>query len=266
MIERKLEKLKEIILSYEKLAIGFSGGVDSSLLSVVASEVLGKNFMAITINGDMISKEELIVAKRITSIYNINHVIIDVDIDEIPYFKENPLDRCYYCKKALFTMIKNKALESSIDLIADGTNIDDLGDYRPGLRAIEELKVVSPLREAGLTKEDIRKISKIYNLETWNHPSAACLASRIPYGTSIDKKSLELIGKSEEYIKSLGFEVVRVRKHNELARIEIGKLELSKLLNELMIDKINMKLKEYGFKHVALDLNGYKMGSLNADI
>lgn len=266
MIDKKIEKLKEVILSYENLAIAFSGGVDSSLLSVIAHEVLADKFIAITINGDMISKEELIIAKRIASNYSINHIILEVDIDDIPKFIENPVDRCYHCKKALFTMIKDRAKLEGFNYVADGTNIDDLGDYRPGLQAIKELKVVSPLREAGLSKEDIRQISKKYNLETWNHASAACLASRIPYGSSIDKESLELISKSEEYIKNLGFKVVRVRKHDDLARVEIGKLELQEALDEDIINKINLKLKEFGFKHVALDLNGYKMGSLNTDI
>lgn len=263
MINKKLEKLKQIILSYKKFALGFSGGVDSSLLAVISAEVLGENFLAITINGDMISGEELEVAKRITSAYNIRHKIIEVDIDKIPMFKENPLDRCYHCKKALFTMISNEAIKEGASIIADGTNIDDLADYRPGLKAIEELKVVSPLREAGLTKKEIREISKIYNIETWNHSSAACLASRIPYGDSIDKQSLKLIALSEEYVKSLGFKVVRVRKHGDLARIEIGKLEISNVLSEKIIFDINLKLKEYGFKYVTLDLSGYKMGSFN---
>ena len=266
ILDKKLDKLKEVILSHEKFALGFSGGVDSSLLSLVASQVLGDNFMAITINGDMISSEELVVAKRIASKYNINHLIIDVDIDHIPMFKDNPSDRCYYCKKSLFTLIKNKALEAGIEKISDGTNVDDLGDYRPGLKAIEELKVISPLREAGLTKEDIRNISKMYKLETWDHASAACLASRIPYGTRIDKESLKLVAKSEDYIKSLGFRVVRVRKHDDIARIEIGKDELNKALDSNVVDLINAKLKSYGFKHVSLDLNGYSMGSLNSSV
>lgn len=265
MLNEKLIKLKEIIAAYGKLALGFSGGVDSSLLSVIASEVLGDKFIAITINGDMISKEELIIAKKVASTYNINHKIIEVDIDQIPKFNENPTDRCYYCKKALFTMIIDKGNEYDIDIIADGTNIDDLLDYRPGLEAITELKVVSPLKEAALSKDDIRRISKMYNLETWDHSSAACLASRVPYGDIIDKKSLRLIGKSESFIKSLGFKVVRVRKHGDLARIEVGKLELKNLFEESIIEKINMELKKYGFKHVALDLNGYMMGSLNTD-
>ena len=265
MISQKLDKLKTIISSYGKMALGFSGGVDSSLLAVIANEVLGENFLAITIDGDMISEGELEVAKRISSTYAIKHVIIDVDINDIPNFKKNTEDRCYHCKKSLFNMIKNKAIENEISIIADGTNTDDLADYRPGLKAIKELRVVSPLREAGLSKDDIRKISKMYNIETWNHSSAACLASRIPYGDIIDKKSLELIGKSEEYIKSLGFKVVRVRKHGDMARVEIGKLELYKALDESIISSINIKLKEYGFKHVSLDLNGYKMGSLDTD-
>lgn len=263
MIQEKLQRLKEIIKDYNKLVIGFSGGVDSSFLLAVSKEVLGNNVIAVTINGEMNSKSELDTAKKIAERLGVNHIMIDVDLDTVPFFRDNPVDRCYHCKKALFGKIKDTAHSKGVSIIADGTNIDDLSDYRPGMKAILELDVQSPLKEAGLTKEDIRILSKELGLETWNHSSAACLASRIPSGDRIEDDHLKMIDKSEVYIKSLGFKVVRVRKLKDIASIEIGSQELYKVLDLDLMNSISKNLKSYGFKKVVLDIDGYKMGSMN---
>lgn len=263
MLQEKLQRLKEIIKDYNKLVIGFSGGVDSSFLLAVAKEVLDNNVIAVTINGAMNSKAELEIAKKIADRLEVNHIMIDVDLDTIPFFRENPSDRCYHCKKALFSKIKDTATSNGVSIIADGTNVDDLSDYRPGMKAILELGVQSPLKEAGLTKEDIRILSKNLGLETWNHSSAACLASRIPSGDHIEDKHLKMIDRSEEFIKSLGFKVVRVRKLKEVASIEIGSDELYKALDLNIMKIMSENLKSFGFKKVVLDVDGYKMGSMN---
>lgn len=263
MLQAKLNKLKEIIYGYGSLAIGFSGGVDSSFLLAVSKEVLGENVIAVTISGAMNSKSELETAKLLASGLNVKHIMLGVELDDIPLFRENPRDRCYHCKKALFSKIQEEAFENNIKIVADGTNVDDLSDYRPGMQAIIELGVKSPLKEAGLNKEDIRELSREMGLETWNHSSAACLASRIPTEDYITDADLKMVDKGEEFIKSLGFKIVRVRKIKDLASIELGTEEVEKVLDKKVLNSISIYLKSIGFKKVALDLDGYTMGSMN---
>ena len=188
---------------------------------------------------------------------------LEVDNFKVEKFIENNSDRCYHCKKEVFKVVKEIAAKHNIKYVLDGTNLDDLSDFRPGLKALEELDIISPLKECGLTKDDIRQLSKDMELNTHNKPAFACLATRIPYGTKITKELLKKIEKSEEYLISVGFKQFRVRAHNDIARIEVGKDEIHKFFNEDLLNKTNKKLKEIGFKYVTLDMAGYEMGSMN---
>lgn len=262
-IDQKYELLKDKLRKMERVVIAYSGGVDSNFLLKVASDVLGKNVVAVTIYAMMHSKRELNEAIEYTKQFDVEHKVIEVENFNEKGFIENGIKRCYYCKSAVFKMIKDFADNKNIDYILDGTNMDDLGDFRPGLKALEELNIVSPLKESYLTKQEIRILSKRLNLDTYNKPSFACLASRIPYGDKITKEKLKLVEESENYISDLGFKQYRVRLHGDLARIEVGKDEINKFFDDEIMKNVDNKLKEIGFKYVTLDLNGYQMGNLN---
>jgi len=259
----KLKKLKKYIRELDNLAVAFSGGVDSTLLAKVAADELGQDTIAITISGPQHSKSEIEEAKEFAKELGINHEVIEIEKIENEDLIYNPEDRCYICKKDVFSIIKERAKKKGITNIIDGTNVDDLGDYRPGLKAIKELDVISPLKEVGLTKSDIREISKELNLPTWNKPAFACLITRIPYGEKLTNEKLRLVEQAEEYIKSLGFNQYRVRYHNGIARIEVLKEDLPKFFDVNMMKKVSDKLKNIGFKYVTLDMEGYKMGKMN---
>ena len=261
--EEKLAVLKENMASMQSLALGYSGGVDSTFLMVIANEVLGKNFLAVTAASPTYSQREQIEAIKLAERLGVQHLLIDVEPFDIPGYGDNPPDRCYLCKSQLFTCLWGIARERGIEHVADGSNVDDLGDYRPGLIALQELGVSSPLMEAGMGKEDIRLLSRDMGLPTWDKPAAACLASRFPYGQRIDREQLARVEKAEDYLVGLGFKQVRVRVHNDLARIEVGPEELTRLVNPELMDRINRELKQLGFRYVAMDLQGYRTGSLN---
>ena len=258
-IDEKYELLKSKLKDMGKVVIAYSGGVDSNFLLKVASDELGKNAIAVTIHAMMHSYREMEEAKEYTKQFGVKHEVIKVDNFDEKGFIENSKKRCYYCKCAVFNMIKDYAAKN----VLDGTNLSDLGDYRPGLKALEELNVVSPLKDSGLTKEEIRILSHRLNLKTYNKPSFACLASRIPYGDKITKEKLKLVEEAENYLQDLGFRQYRVRLHNDIARIEVAKDEMNKFFDDEMMKNVHNKLKEIGFKYVTLDLNGYQMGSLN---
>lgn len=262
-INEKYELLKYKLKNMGKVVIAYSGGVDSNFLLKVASDVLKENVLAVTIYAMMHSSREIEEAKQYAKKFNIKHEIIKIDDFNEKGFIENGPKRCYYCKSAIFNIIKEYAEKNGIKYILDGTNLDDLGDYRPGLKALEELKIVSPLKDVQLTKSDIRILSKNLGLETYKKPSFACLASRIPYGCEITKEKLKLVEESENYLQDLGFNQYRVRIHNDMARIELGKDEIQKIFNLNIIKKIDEEFKKIGFKYVTLDLNGYEMGNLN---
>ncbi|ADQ46353.1 PP-loop domain protein [Caldicellulosiruptor kronotskyensis 2002] len=266
-LQEKYEKLKNYIKSLGSLAIAYSGGVDSTFLVKVAYDVLGDRVIAVTATSSTYPKRELNDAITFIKQIGAKHIVIESEELEIEGFNKNPVDRCYYCKKELFEKIWKVAKAHGIEYVADGSNFDDLNDFRPGMKAACELNVVSPLKVAGLTKEDIRKLSKELGLPTWDKPAFACLSSRIPYGERITKEKLSMIEKAEEYLIGLGFKQVRVRYHQDkLARIEIGKDEMEKFLDIKLIENVRNKFKELGFLYITLDLEGYRTGSMNLSL
>lgn len=261
---KKFESLKSYIKELGSLAIAYSGGVDSTFLVKVAHDVLGDKAIAVTATSSTYPKRELDEAINYIKQIGARHIIIQSEELEIEGFHKNPIDRCYYCKKELFGKIQNIAKEMGIKYIADGANYDDLSDFRPGMKAASELNVISPLKLAKLTKQEIRILSKYLGLPTWQKPAYACLSSRIPYGEEITKEKLSMIEKAEDYLIQLGFCQVRVRYHaDKLARIEIGKDEFDRFLNKDIIENVKNKFKNLGFTYVSLDLEGYRMGSMN---
>lgn len=260
----KLAKLQELLRSYGKVAVAYSGGVDSSFLLKAALDTLGKeNVLAITILSSVTPREELAETETFLASMDVNHIFIKKDVFEIPGFKENPKDRCYICKHKIFEEIIRQAKEKGISVVVDGTNADDEGDYRPGLKALQELKVLSPLKLSGLTKNEIRELSREMKLNTWNKPSLACLASRVPYYEEITEEKLSMVDKAEACLRSLGFVQLRVRCHGRLARIELLPEDIKRVFAEDLNTVINEKLKEIGFHYVSLDLIGYRTGSMN---
>jgi len=245
----------------DSVAIGFSGGVDSSFLLKIASEILGKNVVAVTISSSIYPEKELEKGKKLSKMMNVKHIIINLDVGEIEQFKENRPNRCYHCKKHIFSKIKEAAKKENVNHVLDASNYDDLQDYRPGMRALEKLGVISPLIDVKLTKKEIRDLSKKMNLDTWNKPPFACLASRFPYGIKITKKRLMVVEKAEEFIQSISVRQFRVRYHTETARIEVPKNDFQTILK--YSEEIVKHFKELGFKYITLDIEGYRTGSLN---
>lgn len=262
MVENiKYKGLVEYLKSLGSVVVAFSGGVDSTFLLRAAKEALGDKVIAVTVVSPYIPKWEIEEAVAITKNMKIQHKFIEVPI--IEEIRLNPKERCYLCKKNIFSMIKEEARKENMDFVLDGTNADDTKDYRPGIRALKELNIKSPLLENNLTKEDIRIFSKELGLGTWDKPAYACLLSRIPYDEEIKIDELNKIEKSEKYLMGLGFKGVRVRSHRDLARIELQKKDIVKVFKDELMELISKELKNFGYKYVTLDLEGYKMGSLN---
>ena len=260
---KKIDALKKVLNQYDQMAVAFSGGVDSTLLAKMAYEAYGEKALAITIHSNMHSRIEIEESKALAKAIGITHIIHEADAFEIPNFVENDRLRCYHCKKAIFNKIKSIAREHDIDLVADGTNFDDLKDYRPGLKALEELNIVSPLKEAQLSKDDIRLLSKEAGLPTWSKAAFACLATRIPTGQSITEDKLRKIEQGENFLHDKGFNQYRVRCHDDLVRIEVDPEERVRFFDLEFMDEVVRKFKAIGFKHVTLDLKGYTQGSMN---
>ncbi len=258
----KLSQLKSILRGYGKVAVAYSGGVDSTFLLKVAHDELGGNAIAITSRSLLNLESDFLASEKWAKEEGISQLVVRANELEFPGFAQNPPDRCYICKKALFAEVKHvaaNALPGSV--VVDGSNLDDLSDYRPGTKALKELEVKSPLLEAGLTKEEIRAYSHELGLPTWDKPSAACLASRFPYGDTITAEGLERVAKAEEILHAAGFGYVRVRVHGEIARIEVPPTQILELARQR--EEVVPKLKALGFAYVALDLEGYRTGSLN---
>lgn len=263
MIEQKFQSLKEMIKDMGSIAVAFSGGVDSTFLVKVAHDILRDKCIAVTARSSTYPLREFNEASEFAHREGITHIIVDSEELDIEGFAQNPTNRCYFCKHELFSKIWDVACERNIKNVADGSNIDDLGDFRPGMDAARDMKVVSPLKESGLTKDEIRKLSKDLNLPTWDKPAFACLSSRFPYGNTITREKLHMIEKAEDFLRDMGFRQIRVRHHENIARIEVGADELSLMFETEKMRTIALYVKGLGFAYVALDMQGYRTGSMN---
>lgn len=262
---KKYEALLDNIKELGSVAVAFSGGVDSTFLAYAAREALGEKAIAITVDSPYIPKWEIEEAKELAEAIGIDHKILKIDTVAEAIIN-NPSDRCYLCKKLVFTNILETANEHGHKYVMDGSNFDDTKDYRPGMVALKELEIKSPLLTTNWTKADIRMASKEVGLKTHDKPAYACLLTRIPYDTKIESRDLRKIEASEVYMMSIGFRAVRVRCHGDLARIEVAREDRKKLFNEDLLDEISQKLKDIGFTYVTFEAAGYKMGSLNQAI
>ncbi|MCT4596447.1 MAG: ATP-dependent sacrificial sulfur transferase LarE [Vallitalea sp.] len=261
-LNQKYENLKNLISDLGSVAIAFSGGVDSTFLAKVCEDVLGDKAIVVTATSSTYPQREFKESKQLATDIGIKQIVIESEETEIEGFSSNPPNRCYYCKHELFSKVKKVADENNVKYILDGSNYDDIGDFRPGMHAAKELGVISPLKQVELTKDDIRVLSKKLGLPTWEKPAFACLSSRFPYGEEITPKKLSMVDKAEEYLRGLGFNQFRVRHHGKIARIEIEVSEMHKFL-ELDFGMVSKELKKIGFIYVTLDLTGYRTGSMN---
>ena len=261
LIQSKYKQLQDYLCSLGSVAVAFSSGVDSTFLLKVAKDVLGDKVIAVTAKSCSFPKRELEEAKKFCMENGIKHVICNSEELDIEGFRQNPTNRCYLCKHELFEKIWEIAKEYGVNAVVEGSNMDDNGDYRPGLIAVKELGVKSPLRHVQLYKEEIRELSKQLELPTWNKQSFACLSSRFVYGETIDEQKLGMVDRAEQLLLDMGFHQLRVRIHGMIARIEVMPEEFAKILENR--EQIYKCLKEFGFTYVTLDLQGYRMGSMN---
>lgn len=274
-LEDKARVLRSTLASYESLLIAFSGGADSAYLAWEATSILGASALCITADSPSYPDHHRQLALRVAREFGLHHEIIHTAEIERPEYRANPTNRCYYCKQELYTVLSRIGAERGIAVIADGSNTDDRGDYRPGRQAAREFGVRSPLDEAGLNKQEVRELSRRAGLPTWDEPASACLSSRIPYHSEVTAEKLRVIERAEAVVRSMGFRVCRVRHHDlglaaggpaALARLEIGRDELPRALEPEIRDRLVSALHAIGYQHVTIDLQGYRMGSLNEGV
>lgn len=263
VLQEKYRLLQENLKNLGSVAVAFSSGVDSTFLLKAAHDVLGEKVIAVTASSCSFPQRELKEAEQFCKDNGIRHIICKSEELDIDGFRQNPKNRCYLCKHELFEKIWDIARQNGMAAVAEGSNLDDNGDYRPGLIAVKELGVKSPLREVGLTKEEIRELSKALGLPTWDKQSFACLSSRFVYGETINEEKLGMVDRAEQLLLDMGFHQVRVRIHGMMARIEVLPEEIGRLTEETVRQTVTGKLKEFGFTYVTLDLSGYRMGSMN---
>ncbi|KHE93260.1 MAG: ATP-dependent sacrificial sulfur transferase LarE [Candidatus Scalindua rubra] len=261
--EDRLSKLKAIVSELESVVVAFSGGVDSTLVAKVCYDTLKDKSMAVTARSETYPDFEFKEAQKLAREIGIKHLVIDTSELAIEGFANNPPERCYFCKTELFGKLKDIAKEQGFLNVADGANLDDTQEFRPGLQASKELNVRSPLKEAGLAKKGVREVSKMLNLPNWNKPAYACLSSRFPYGQSITEEKLSMVSDAEKYLRDLGMIQFRVRHHETIARIEVLPEDIHILTSSPAREELAAKFKEIGFTYVTLDLEGYRSGSMN---
>lgn len=265
-LREKQERLKTLLRRLERVAVAFSAGVDSTFLLKTAQDVLGDRVLAVTGRTVSTPTREWKEAISFCESHGIRHTVVDVDQMAVPGFADNPPDRCYHCKKALFTAFSHVANQMGFPVLIEGTNADDSADDRPGMRALQELNIRSPLREAGLVKQDIRILSREMGLPTWEKPSLACLATRIPFGETITPQKLDVIDKAEQFLLDNGFRQIRVRTHGKLARIETEPSYFARITEPDLSKTICREFTALGFDYVTLDLGGFRSGSMNKTI
>ena len=257
-----IERLRQL----PSLIVAYSGGVDSAYLAWAASRVLGERALSVTADSASYPARHREMALSIARQFSLNHEIIHTSELERPEYRANHPDRCYHCKNELFTQLARLAGERGFAAVADGSNADDRGDYRPGRKAAHELGIISPLDEAGLTKDDVRALSREAGLPTWDEPASACLSSRIPYFSEVTEEKLQVIEQAEEAVRALGFRILRVRHHGEIARLEVARDEMARLLDPEISSAVDRALRRLGFRFVTVDLKGYRLGSLNEGV
>jgi uncharacterized protein len=255
--------LRAVLSGFRSAIVAFSGGVDSAYLALAASQELGEAALSVTADSPSYPERQRALAKRIVREFGLRHEFIDTHEMDRPEYRANPVNRCYYCKQELYSRLSALARTRGIDVVTDGNNADDRSDYRPGRQAAREFGVRSPLDEAGLTKADIRELSRRSGLPTWDEPASACLSSRIPYRSEVTDEKLRMIEHAEDVLRELGFRVCRVRHHDGIARLELGGDEIARALDPHISAVILQRLTALGYQHVTVDLQGYRTGSLN---
>ena len=259
----KLESLKSMLSQMGSVLIAYSGGADSTFLLKVALSVLGDKVVAVTANSETYPSSEQEEARKIVNMLGVKHVVINTKELDDDNFASNPPERCYYCKRELFSRLTELARQYELNYVVDGSNYDDMGDFRPGMRAASELGIRSPLKEAALAKDELRALSKAMNLPTWDKPPQPCLATRFPYATRLTREELSRVALAEEFLAGLGIKQLRVRVHGDVARIEVSREDMPLFLKEDISKKIVNRFKSLGYTYITLDIQGYRMGSMN---
>jgi uncharacterized protein len=262
-LDQKERTLRQYLESLGSVMVAFSGGVDSAYVAYVAAQVLGDRALAVTAMSPSYPAAHKEDALRFVQQFGLRHLFINTEEMSDPHYRRNPANRCYYCKSELYSKLAPLARERGFAAICDGVNVDDLGDFRPGRQAAKEAGVLSPLVECGITKAEVRELSRRAGLPTWDKPASACLSSRIPYGMEVTVEKLKIIEQGEEVLRELGFRIFRVRHHGDIVRLEFGQDELPRAMTVEMAERLTREFKALGFKYVTLDLEGYRTGALN---